>query len=58
VTGADDDIVVHFSVEEDGKRHALAAEGPLTACWPLTATVIDQNGNELQITINPDGSVQ
>jgi hypothetical protein len=56
VTGMNNDIVLHCSVGEDGKLGGLV-EWALGACWSLIATITDQNGNVLDITMNADDSI-
>jgi hypothetical protein len=60
ITGADDDLVMHASMTEDGQLRDVSGcpEQPLTARFPLTATITDANGNTLEITIEPDMVVQ
>ncbi|MCI0723649.1 MAG: hypothetical protein L0338_32525 [Acidobacteria bacterium] len=54
VTGADDDIVAQALIHDDGtgrpKLDRLNIDQPLTAVFPVTATLKDKNGECLEIT--------
>ncbi len=60
IAGADDDLVMHALMTKDGEFRVLSGcpEQPLTARFPLTATITDANGNALEITIEQDMVVQ
>jgi hypothetical protein len=61
VTSAYDDLVMHFSMEKDGAITLSSSDQEIARCegrWPVTATIIDQNGMSLEIRISPNDSVQ
>lgn len=57
-TGADDDTIVDSLYDDEGVHPIGVRDQPLTARYPVTVTITDQTGDQVEITIDEDLTVQ
>jgi hypothetical protein len=59
ITGADDDAVMHFQVDAEGRlRNLIPSDFKLRARFPVTATITDRSGNARELVFSPNDEVQ